>query len=174
MAQSIFGWANYIKDISMKLSRVSFLVLMAVVGNAAQASVWEDIKNYFQGAVDSAKAQATTYALKKIVESNISLFNKQQPTESDVANFIKGYGYANTLLRGVTGIKLPDDAAKLIPVVLKYVAFLKPLYNQLVNNPNVAQKVVQFVNWVRENSTELQAQINQLKAVFNLPTETAQ
>lgn len=158
----------------MKLIRVSIILVAALAGYAARATVWDDIKNYFQGTVDSAKAKATTYALKKIVESNISLFDKQQPTESDISNFVKGYGYANTLLNGLTGIKLPDDAAKLIPVVLKYVAFLKPLYNQLVNNPNVAQKVVQFINWVRENSVELQAQVNQLKTAFNLPTEPAQ
>lgn len=139
----------------MKLIRVLVVVSTLIGVNAVQANVWDDIKNYFQGTVDSAKAQAAAYGLKKIIQSNISLFAKPQPSVSDVSSFVTGYGYANTLLKSLTGIQVPAEVAALIPTVLKYVAFLKPLYNQLVNNPDASQKVVQFINWVKENSGEL-------------------
>lgn len=153
----------------MKLTRLVLAISALVVINSAHANVWDNIKNYFQGTVDAAKAQAVTYGLKKIIESNINLFNKPEPSESDVNNFVSGYGYANTLLSNLTGITLPAETNTIIQTALKYFTFLKPLYNQLVNNPNTAQKIVQFTNWVKENSGELKAHIDQLKSVFNLP-----
>ncbi|MFZ5954791.1 MAG: hypothetical protein ACOYT8_06895 [Candidatus Dependentiae bacterium] len=153
----------------MKLTRLVLAISALVVINSAHANVWDNIKNYFQGTVDAAKAQAVTYGLKKIVESNIGIFNKTQPSESDVNSFVTGYGYANSLISSVTGITLPAETNTIVQAVLKYLTFLKPLYNQLVNNPNTAQKIVQFTNWVKENSGELKAQIDQLKSVFNLP-----
>lgn len=152
----------------MKLLRLSLVVSTLLAINAVQANVWNDVKNYFQRTAELAKAHADVQFLKKIIQTNLTLFDKQQPSESDVANFVSSYRATDTLLKGLTGLKVPAEVATIIPTVLSYVTFLKPLYNQLVNNPNAAQKVVQFINWVRENSGELKTQVDQLKNVFAL------